>query len=71
MIALLPATAFSQKGQQQAPSPFARTTEQKRKDAEVDKAYEEVLKADKAHAAPAKIDPWQAIRPADASTGKP
>jgi hypothetical protein len=71
MVALLPATAYSQKGQQQGPSPFARTDEQKRRDAEVDKAYKEVLKSDKAHTAPAKIDPWQSIRPADANTGKP
>jgi hypothetical protein len=68
VITLLPATANSQMGRSQDParneSPFARTEAQKRRDAEVEKAYEEVLKADKAHTAPVKVDPWQSIRPA-------
>src|ERR1700684_1905748 len=74
MIALLPATANSQMGRQEDParnqSPFARTDAQKKKDAEVEKAYEEVLKADKAHTAPVKGDPWQSIRPAGDDTAK-
>ena len=74
MITLLPATAYAQTGRQQDParnqSPFARTDAQKKKDAEVEKAYEEVLKADKAHTAPVKADPWQSIRPAGDDTAK-
>jgi hypothetical protein len=74
MMTLLPATAYSQMGRQQDPSrnqsPFARTEAEKKKDAEVEKAYEEVLKADKAHAAPVKVDPWQSIRPASADAAK-
>jgi hypothetical protein len=74
MMTLLPATAYSQMGRQQDPSrnqsPFARTEAQKKKDAEVEKAYEEVLKSDKAHSAPAKVDPWQSIRPSGDDTAK-
>jgi len=74
MITLLPATAYAQMGRSQDParnqSPFARTDAQKKKDAEVEKAYEEVLKADKAHTAPVKVDPWQSIRPAGDDTAK-
>jgi len=68
MITLLPATAYSQKGgQPSGPTPFERTAAQKKKDAEVEKAYQESLKANNAHAAPAKIDPWQSVRPANAN----
>lgn len=71
MMTLLPATAYSQMGRQQDPSrnqsPFARTEAQKKKDAEVEKAYQESLKANNAHTAPAKIDPWQSVRPANAN----
>jgi hypothetical protein len=75
MMTLLPAIAYSQMGRQEDParssqSPFARTEAQKKKDAEVEKAYEETLKADKAHAAPVKVDPWQSIRPAGDDTAK-
>ncbi|MGD0149004.1 MAG: hypothetical protein ABSB77_10490 [Xanthobacteraceae bacterium] len=74
MMTLLPATAYSQMGRQQDPSrnqsPFARTEAQKKKDAEVEKAYEEVLKSDKAHSAPVKVDPWQSIRPSGDDTAK-
>jgi hypothetical protein len=65
MAALLPAIAHAQQ-QQRPPTPFERTAEQKKKDAEVEKAYQDALKADKAKATPAKIDPWQTIRPAGA-----
>jgi hypothetical protein len=69
MITLLPATAYSQKGgsQPSGPTPFERTAAQKKKDAEVEKAYQESLKANNAHTAPAKIDPWQSVRPANAN----
>jgi hypothetical protein len=73
MITLLPAAAYSQVGQQdpaRSQSPFARTEAQKKKDAEVEKAYEDTLKADKAHTAPVKTDPWQSIRPAGDDTAK-
>jgi hypothetical protein len=74
MVTFLPVTANSQIGRQQDParnqSPFARTDAQKKKDAEVEKAYEEVIKADKAHTAPVKVDPWQSIRPADDDSAK-
>jgi hypothetical protein len=71
MITLLPATAYSQKGSQQAqPSPFERTAAQKKKDAEVEKAYQESLKANKAQTSPAKIDPWQSVRPGNANNAQ-
>jgi hypothetical protein len=70
MIMLLPATAYSQKGgppPSGQPTPFDRTAAQKKKDAEVEKAYQDSLKANNAYTAPAKIDPWQSVRPANAS----
>jgi hypothetical protein len=69
MLALLPVTAYSQKGSQSSgqPSPFERTAAQKKKDAEVEKAYQESLKSNKAQTPPAKIDPWQSVRPASAN----
>jgi hypothetical protein len=74
MITLLPASANSQMARSQDParnqSPFDRTEAQKKKDAEVEKAYEEVLRADKAHTATVKVDPWQSIRPAGDDTAK-
>jgi hypothetical protein len=74
MMTLLPATAYSQMGRPEDPSrtqsPFARTEAQKKKDAEVEKAYQETLKRDKEHAAPVKADPWQSIRPAGDDTAK-
>jgi hypothetical protein len=62
MIALLPATAYSQ----HQPA-TARTDAQKKEDAEIEKAYQEVTKGKKGQAAPAKTnpwDPWHTIRPA-------
>jgi len=75
MMTLLPAIAYSIMGRQQdparsGPSPFARTEAQKKKDAEVEKAYQETLKRDKEHATPVKVDPWQSIRPAGDDTVK-
>jgi hypothetical protein len=71
MITLLPATAYSQKGSQPTqPSPFERTAAQKKKDAEVEQAYQQSLKANKAQTPPAKIDPWQSVRPANANNAQ-
>jgi hypothetical protein len=69
MVTLLPAAAYSQRGSQPSgqPSPFERTAAQKKKDAEVEKAYQESLKSNKAQTPPAKIDPWQSVRPASAN----
>jgi hypothetical protein len=71
MIALLPAAAYSQGGPQHgpsaSPSPFERTAAQKKKDAEVEKAYLETIKSNKANTAPVKTDPWQSVRPANAN----
>jgi hypothetical protein len=69
MITLLPATAYSQGRSQPSgqPSPFERTAAQKKKDAEVERAYQQSLKANNAQTPPAKIDPWQSVRPANAN----
>ena len=60
MIALLPASAYSQEQQR----PTARTDQQKKEDAEIEKAYERVMKGVNAQTAPSKYDPWQTVRPA-------
>ena len=68
MIALLPATAYSQ----HQPA-TARTDAQKKEDAEIEKAYQEVTKGKKGQAAPAKTDPWDpwhTIRPAAGGSAK-
>jgi hypothetical protein len=66
IIALLPAAAHAQapKG-----SPTDRTDADKRKDAEIDKAYRDALKRNSGTSAP-KPDPWQTIRPANTDTPK-
>ena len=66
MIAILPASAYSQ-GHQPATT---RTDEQKKEAAEIDKAYQQVTKGMKAAPAPAKTDPWQTIRPAAGDSAK-
>jgi hypothetical protein len=68
MIALLPASAYSQGD---APKP-PRTEQQKKDDAEIEKAYQEMIKRSKGQAAPApaKTDPWQTIRPAAGDSTK-
>jgi hypothetical protein len=60
VIALLPTTAYSQQ-RKKAPA-VSRTDEQLKTDAEVDKAYQNTLKATGGKAAPGKIDPWQSVR---------
>ena len=66
IIALLPAPASAQ-----APKGSAteRTDADKRKDAEIDKAYRDALKRNSVSPA-AKVDPWQTIRPADTDAPK-
>jgi hypothetical protein len=67
MMALLPASAHAQ----QRKGPLTnRTDEQMKQDAEIDKAYQDVLKNSKNNGQPAKIDPWQTIRPAAADGTK-
>ncbi len=66
MIAMLPVTASAQdKG------PLtARTDAEKKKDAEIEKAYKDAIKkaGGEPHAAPS--DPWQSVRPAPADNPK-
>jgi len=57
MIVLLPATAYAQ----HQPATL-RTDEQKKEDAEINKAYQEVKKGMKSEHA--KFDPWHMERPA-------
>jgi hypothetical protein len=67
MIALLPATAYSQDHKPAT----TRTEEQKKEDAAIERAYQEVTKGLKAQAAPAKPwDPWQTVRPAAGESAK-
>lgn len=60
VTALLPAAAYSEEHQR----PTARTDEQKKEDAAIEKAYERVMKGVNAQTAPSKYDPWQTVRPA-------
>ncbi len=67
MIALLPAAAYAQ-----APpkGPLTiRTEAEKKRDAEIDRAYKEALKRDASVKQPPP-DPWQTIRPAPTDTTK-
>ncbi len=66
LIALLPAPASAQapKG-----SPTERTDADKKRDAEIDRAYRDTLKRN-AVAPPPAADPWQTIRPANTDTAK-
>ena len=64
-IALLPRPALAQ-----AKGPATdRTEADKRKDAEIDKAYRDALKRNSGTPAP-KADPWQTIRPANTDAPK-
>jgi hypothetical protein len=65
MIALLPAAAFAQTTQ--------RTEDQKKKDTEIEKAYEQVIRDTKSQAPPpsnTKSDPWGNLRPAASDNTK-
>jgi hypothetical protein len=59
MIALLPVSAFAQTTQ--------RTDDQKKKDTEIEKAYEQVIRDTRSAAPPpssnTKVDPWGTLRP--------
>jgi hypothetical protein len=67
MIALVPTAADAQEKKR---PPTTRTEEQMKIDAEVDKAYQNTLKAGKGQAAPVKVDPWQTVRPSPDSSVK-
>jgi len=56
MIALMPAAAYAQEQEQQKPT--RRTDEQKKEDAAIEKAYDQVMKGMKAQTPPSKYDPW-------------
>ena len=64
IIAFLPAVAYAQEHQK----PTLRSDAQKKEDAEIEKAYEQVVKGRKAP--PTKYDPWQTVRPAVSEGGK-
>jgi hypothetical protein len=66
MIALLPATAYSQEHQPAT----RRTDEQKKQDAEIEKAYQEVTKGSKEKGPAKPWDPWQTVRPASGESAK-
>src|SRR5208282_2672615 len=55
MIALLPASAYAQ--QQKGP-PTAKSDSEKKRDAEIDQAYRQVIKGTEGKAKPVKVDPW-------------
>jgi hypothetical protein len=65
-IALLPAPVLAQAPKGPATD---RSDSEKKKDAEIDKAYRDSLKRNSTAPA-AKSDPWQTIRPASADTTK-
>jgi hypothetical protein len=65
MIALLPGSDFAQTTQ--------RTDDDKKKDAEIQKAYDQVIRDTKSHAPPpsnTKSDPWGNLRPAASDNTK-
>jgi hypothetical protein len=71
VLGLLPATTYSQ-GEEQQQKPTLRTDAQKREDAEIEKAYKEMIGRTKGQAqpAPVKPDPWQSVRPAASESTK-
>ena len=60
MIVLLPVLAYAE--ERQGP-PTARTESEKKRDAAVDKEYQDTIKRMKVHEQLPKTDPWQAVRP--------
>jgi hypothetical protein len=66
VLAALPAFAFAQTTQ--------RTDDQKKKDVEIEKAYEQVIRDTKSQAPPpssnTKSDPWGNLRPAASDNTK-
>ncbi len=70
MMVLLPAAAYAQDKKDKGPL-TVRTDEQMKKDAEIDKAYQEQLKREGGiKQQPVKVDPWQSMRPADSDSTK-
>jgi len=67
IMALLTVSAYSQ--QDNGP-PTARTDKEKKADAAIEKAYEDVLKRERSSGPAAKSDPWQTIRPTGGDTTK-
>ena len=67
LIAFAPAAAYAQKK-----SITARTDEQTKHDAEIDQAYRNALSGtgSKKLPAPAKVDPWQTVRPTGTDKAK-
>ena len=66
IIALLPVAGHAEEGEK----PTLRSNEQKKEDAAIEKAYEQVVKGMKAQTPPSKYDPWQTVRPAASEGGK-
>jgi len=60
MIVLLPVFAYAE--ERQGP-PTARTESEKKRDAAVDKDYQDAIKRMKVHEQSTKTDPWQTVRP--------
>jgi hypothetical protein len=71
MTALLPATAYAQEGEKPT---SLRSKAQKKEDAEIEKAYQDMMNRTKgqgpAKSAPDKYDPWQNMRAAPADSAK-
>jgi hypothetical protein len=65
-IALLSATAYAAEKK----SVTARSDEQLKLDADIDKAYQNALKSTRDKRQPAKIDPWQTVRPVGTGSAK-
>ena len=68
MMALLPLAAYAQGAPPRGPA-TVRTEAEKKRDAEIDRAYKEALKRDASVKQPPP-DPWQTIRPAPTDTTK-
>jgi hypothetical protein len=66
MIVVLPALAYAE--ERRGP-PTARTDSEMKRDAAVDKEYQETIRRMKLHEQPAKADPWQTVRPPAADNG--
>jgi hypothetical protein len=66
MIAVLPAPAYAQdKG-----PPTVRSDQEKKRDAEIEKAYKDAIKRTGNAAPAAPSDPWQSVRPSPADNTK-
>jgi hypothetical protein len=73
ITALVPATAYSQEEGPEKPTSL-RSKAQKKEDAEIEKAYHEMINRTKGQgqtkSAPDKFDPWQNMRAAPADSAK-